>query len=175
MAPSARQYLTVFLAALLCSACGPDPDSASEALVDEALEANARQQAADEKQAANGERTLTLETEGGLYSATSGDDLPLPDGFPGDVPLPRDASITSATRLGETISLGAHSPRSLARVFDEFRRAQREAGWTEATVQADATVRVAGFDKAGLHLEANFVEETGGGTTLALTVGPAGD
>jgi hypothetical protein len=174
MAPSARHLLSVCLAALLCSACGPDPESASEALVDEALEANARQQAT-EGQAANGERTLTLETEAGLYSSTSGDNLPLPDDFPGDVKLPRDASITSATRLGGTISLGAHSPRSLALVFDEFRRAQRAAGWTEAAVQADATVRVAGFDKAGRHLEANFVEEAGGGTTLALTVGPAGD
>ena len=174
MAPSARHLLSVCLAALLCSACGPDPESASEALVDEALEANARQQAT-EGQAASGERTLTLETEAGLYSSTSGDNLPLPEDFPGDVPLPRDASITSATRLGETISLGAHSPRSLALVFDEFRQAQRAAGWTEAAVQADATVRVAGFDKAGRHLEANFVEEAGGGTTLALTVGPAGD
>ena len=164
MAPSARHLLSVCLAALLCSACGPDPDSASEALVDEALEANARQQAAEQ-----------LETEGGLYSATSGDDLPVPGDFPGDVPLPPDASITSATHHGGTISLGAHSPRSLDLVFEEFRRAQRAAGWSEATVQADATVRVAGFDKDGRHLEANFVEEAGGGTTLALTVGPAGD
>lgn len=174
MAPSTRHLPPFFLAALLCSACGPDPESASEALVDEALQANARQQAADGG-AANGEHTLTLETEAGLYSSTSGDNLPLPDDFPGDVPLPRDASITSATRLGETISLGAHSPRSLGLVFDEFRQAQRAAGWTEAAVQADATVRVAGFDKGGRHLEANFVEEAGGGTTLALTVGPAGD
>ena len=174
MAPSTRHLLSVCLAALLCSACGPDPQSASETLVDEALEANARQQAA-ENMAANGERTLTLETEGGLYSATSGDDLPLPDDFPGDVPLPPDARITSATHHGGTISLGAHSPRSLALVFEEFRRAQRAAGWSEATVQTDATVRVAGFDKDGRHLEANFVEEAGGGTTLALTVGPAGD
>lgn len=162
------------LAALLCSACGPDHESASEALVGEALEANARQQAA-EGEAANSERTLTLETEAGLYSSTSGDDLPLPDDFPADVPLPEDASITSATQLGATISLGAHSPRSLALVFDEFRRAQRAAGWTEVTVQADAAVHVAGFDKAERHLEANFVEEAGGGTAVALTVGPAGN
>lgn len=174
MAPPNRHLPMVFLAALLCSGCGPDPESASEALVDEALEANARQQAA-EGEAAHGDRTLTLETEAGLYSSTSGDNLSLPDDFPGDVSLPRDARITSATHLGATISLGAHSPRSLALVFDEFRQAQRAAGWTEAAVQADAAVRVAGFDKAGRHLEANFVEEAGGGTTLALTVGPAGD
>ncbi|GGA82226.1 hypothetical protein GCM10011521_20740 [Arenimonas soli] len=174
MAPSTRHLLTACLAALLCSACGDEPVGAPETLVDKALEANARQQAA-ESQAADGERKLTLETEAGLYRATSGDNLSLPADFPADVPLPRDASITNATQLGATISLGAHSPRSLALVFDEFRRAQRAAGWTEATVQADAIVRVAGFDKAGRHLEANFVEEAGGGTTLAVTVGPAGD
>ncbi|GAB2665577.1 hypothetical protein [Arenimonas aestuarii] len=174
MAPSTRRLLPACLAALLCCACGGTPDSAPGTLVEEALEANARQQAAD-GQAAVGERTLTLETEAGIYRATSGDNLALPEDFPDDVSLPRDASITSATRLGATVSLGVHSPRGLAMVFEEFRKAQRAAGWTEVTVQADATVRVAGFDKDSRHLEADFVEETGGGTTLALTVGPAGD
>ncbi len=173
MVPSARHLLPTCLAALLCSACGGDPDGASEVLVEEALEANARQQATE--QTGGGERTITLETEEGLYSATSGDDLPLPGRFPGDIPLPDDARITSATELGPTMSLGAYSPHSLAVVFEQFRRAQRAAGWTESTARDDATVRVAGFDKPGRHLEASFVEEAGGGTTLAITVGPAPD
>ncbi|WP_374603429.1 hypothetical protein [Arenimonas sp.] len=174
MAPIVRPLLTACLALLLCSACGPDPDAAQESLVREALQANARQQA-DADPARAGNQTLTLETEEGLYSATSGDDLPLPAGFPADVVLPRDAQIGSVTELGPTISLGAHSPRSVALVFEEFRQAQQAAGWSEARVEADAAVRVTGFDKAGRHLEANFVEEAGGGTTLALTVGPAGN
>ena len=166
MAPPIRMLLPACLVALLCSACGPDPDAASETLVREALQANARQQAGEDPAIA-GNHTLTLETEEGLYSATSGDDLPLPATFPGDIVLPRDARVSSVTELGPTISVGAHSPRSLALVFEEFRRAQQAAGWSEASVRADAAVRVTGFDKAGRHLEANFVEEAGGGTTLA--------
>ena len=174
MVPSLRPLLLACAAMLLAGACSPRNEGAPEALVDEALQANARQQAAAD-QAPRAESTLTLETEAGLYSATTGENLPLPGDFPGDVLLPEDVRITSSTRLGPTMSLGAHSPRSLALVFDEFRQAQRAVGWTEAAVQDDATVRVASFDKADRHLEANFVEEAGGGTTLAVTVGPAPD
>lgn len=163
------------LVALSCSAgCGGDRDSASEALVDDALQANARQQAlADERQA--GDSRLTLETEAGLYRAASGDDLPLPASFPGDVALPGDARIVTATELGQTLSLGLHSPRSAAAVFADFRQAQRAAGWREAKVQDAASVRIVGFDKAGRHMDANVVDEPQGGTMLTITVGPAAD
>jgi hypothetical protein len=174
MAPPARHLFCVGLAALLCVACGRDEDTASQALVDQALEANARQQAGDQN-ASVGEQTLTLETEAGIYSATSGDNLPLPEGFPDDIALPADARIITATDLGDTATLGLHSPRSLDLVFDEFRAAQRTAGWIESTLQDQAAVRIAGFDKAARHLEAEFVSEPGGGTTLAISVGPAAD
>lgn len=174
MAPSARCLLVACFAAMVCGACDVGRNDASEALVDEALEANARQQA-DEPGGAPGQSELTLETEAGLYRASSGDDLPLPADFPGDIALPGDARIVTATELGERRSLGLHSPRSVELVLAEFRRAQRAAGWVETTVPDDASVRVAGFDKAGRRLEANFVGEPAGGTTLTITVGPAAD
>lgn len=174
MAASAYPLLCAGLAALLCSGCGSDHESASQALVDQALEANARQQAG-EAEASVGERTLTLETEGGLYSAISGNDLTLPEGFPDDIALPADARIVTATELGATASLGLHSPRSLDLVFAEFRRAHRAAGWTETTLQDNAAVHIAGFDKADRHLDAEFVSEASGGTALAITVGPKAD
>lgn len=174
MAPNARCLLAACLAALLCGACERDRGSASETLVDEALEANARQQAEDTAGQAQ-QRELTLETEAGLYRASSGDDLPLPANFPGDVALPNDARIITATELGDTLSLGLHSPRSVALVLGEFRRAQRAAGWTESMVQDQAPVRIAGFDKAGRHMEANVIEDPDGGSTLTITVGPAAD
>ncbi|KFL36073.1 hypothetical protein [Arenimonas donghaensis] len=174
MAPSARLILVACLAVLSCGACSRDRHSASETLVDEALEANARQQAEDTAGQAR-ERELTLETEAGLYRASSGDDLPLPAGFPGDITLPADARIVTATELGDTLSLGLHSPRSVELVLAEFRRAQRAAGWTESTMQDQATVRIAGFDKGDRYLEANVVQEPEGGSTLTITVGPAAD
>lgn len=174
MAPSTRLLLIACFAVLCCGACKRGRESASETLVNEALQANARQQAGDTA-GEPGERELTLETEAGLYRASSGDDLPLPANFPGDIALPGDGRIVTATELGQTLSLGLHSPRSVDLVFAEFRKTQRAAGWTESTVQGQAPVRIAGFDKAGRHLEANAVEEPEGGSTLTITVGPAAD
>ena len=174
MAPNARLLLAACLAVLLCGACDRDRGSASETLVDEALEANARQQAEDTAGQSH-QRELTLETEAGLYRASSGEDLSLPANCPGDVARPGDARIVTATELGDTLSLGLHSPRSTELVFAEFRRAQRAAGWTESTVQDQAPVRIAGFAKAGRYLEANIVQEPDGGSTLTVTVGPAAD
>ena len=172
MSPTLRQLFAACFAATLCFACAPDRDKASETLVGQALDANARQQSAGAGEE-RGERTLTLETESGLYSAASGDNLRLPDNFPADIALPGDARIITATELGPTLSLGLHSPRSVAPVFADFRQAQRAAGWAETTVQDAARVRIAGFNKGGRRLEANFVDEPEGGTTLTISVGPA--
>lgn len=161
------------LPALLLVACGSADPGAADALLEQALEANARQRAAaGPRPRPDAERTLMLETDAGLYVSTAGPDLSLPPGFPGDVALPADARILTATRLDGAWSLVLHSPRSLGQVFDEFRGAQRGAGWRLALQRADAPVHVASFDKDRQHLEANFVAEPRGGTTVSLTVGP---
>lgn len=169
MAP--RFPFRLLLPALLLAACGHADPAATDVLLDQALEANARQRAGA-KPAAGVERTLTLETEAGLYTSTAGPDLALPTGFPGDIALPADARILTATHLDGAWSLVLHSPRSLALVFEEFRGAQSGAGWTVSALRDDAPVHVASFDKGRQHLEASFVAEVAGGTTLSLTVAP---
>ena len=169
MAP--RTLTPWLLLPLLLGACGLHDTGHADALLDQALEANARHRSGV-KPAPGAERTLTVETEAGLYTSTTGEDLARPPGFPEDIALPADARILTATHLDGAWSLVLHSPRSLGLVFDDFRGAQHRAGWSVAAVREGAPVHVAGFDKGRQHLEANFMAAPAGGTTLSLTVGP---
>lgn len=169
MAP--RTLMTWLLAPLLLGACGLHDTGGTDVLLDQALEANARQRAGATP-APGAERTLTVETQAGLYTSTTGEDLARPPGFPEDIALPGDARILTATHLDGAWSLVLHSPRSVGLVFDDFRGAQHRGGWVVDAVREGAPVRVASFDKGRQHLEANFMAEPAGGTTLSLTVGP---
>lgn len=161
------------LAAVLLAACGKAQEKSNEALVEKAIEASSGQHA--EVEVANGQQTVTIETEQGTYVATSGDDVRLPDAFPADVRLPGDGRLVTAMSLGEAVSVSLRSPRSPALVFAEFRRAQAASGWMEAGVLEQDPLYVAGFAKDQRHMEANFVAEADGGTTLAVTVQPRTD
>lgn len=175
LAPSLHAaLLPVLLPALLLAACGRD-GSATDALVDQAIEAGDGRPAGASAVGHAAEHTVTIETEEGLYTATSGDDLPLPAQFPDDVVLPVDARVLTSMTLGPAVSVSLRSPRSLGLVFDEFRAAQHAAGWREVESLEQAAVQTLGFTKDGRQLEADFVAEAGGGSTLAISVRPAGD
>ena len=167
------RLLVAALAATLLAACGKAGEKAEETLVEKAIEASSGQHA--EVDIADGQQTVTIETEEGTYVATSGDDVRLPATFPADVRLPDDGRLVTAMSLGEAVSVSQRSPRAAALVFAEFRRAQAAQGWAEAGVLEQAPIYVAGFTKDQRRLEANFVAEADGGTTLAVTVQPRTD
>ncbi|KFN52041.1 hypothetical protein N790_03670 [Arenimonas malthae CC-JY-1] len=172
MEPMPR-LLAAALAAVLLAACGKAEEKADETLVEKAIEASSGQHA--EVDIADGQQTVTIETEEGTYVATSGDDVRLPDTFPADVRLPEDGRLVTAMSLGEAVSVSQRSPRAAALVFAEFRQAQVAQGWTESAVLEQAPIYVAGFTKDQRRMEANFVAEADGGTTLAVTVQPGAD
>ncbi|OHE80861.1 MAG: hypothetical protein A2X76_12445 [Lysobacterales bacterium GWF1_69_6] len=172
MEPMPR-LLTVALAAALLAACGKAEEKAEETLVEKAIEASSGQHA--EVDIANGQQTVTIETEEGTYVATSGDDVRLPDTFPADVRLPDDGRLITAMSLGDAVSVSQRSPRAAALVFAEFRQAQAAQGWVEDGVLEQAPIYVAGFTKDQRRMEANVVAEADGGTTLAVTVQPRAD
>ena len=58
-------------------ACGKAEEKADETLVEKAIEASSGQHA--EVDIADGQQTVTIETEEGTYVATSGDDVRLPE------------------------------------------------------------------------------------------------
>ena len=170
MAP--RSVLALVFVLALAPACGREP-SRAEVLVERALEASGTPVARPLPPPA-GEKIVTVETEDGLYTATSGEDLPLPAGFPGDVALPADGRVQVSTTLGEAMSVTLHSPRSPEPVFEEFRAAQRAAGWREAEVSERSPVQALGLSKNGRLLQATFATEPDGGTAVSLSVQPAG-
>ena len=174
MSHATKSSFAILLPALLVLACAREEAAGPDPLVEQAIEASAGPDA-PAANAGNGQETITIETEDGLYTATSGDDLPRPPGFPADVALPADARILTSMTLGANASISLHSPRSAALVFDEFRRAQRAAGWRELEAREQAPVQSLGFEKQGRHLEADFVAEPGGGTTVAVSVRPVAD
>ena len=157
------RLLTVALAAALLAACGKAEEKAEETLVEKAIEASSGQHA--EVDIANGQQTVTIETEEGTYVATSGDDVRLPD----------DGRLITAMSLGDAVSVSQRSPRAAALVFAEFRQAQAAQGWVEDGVLEQAPIYVAGFTKDQRRMEANVVAEADGGTTLAVTVQPRAD
>lgn len=174
MSRNLATLLALLAPALLASACGRDGNGGTDALVEQAIEASSEPAS---RTGGNGgiADVVTIETEEGLYTATSGEDLPLPDQFPGDVALPVDARVLTSMTLGPALSVSLRSPRSLPLVFDEFRAAQRAAGWREAEAIEGSAVQALGFTKDGRHLEANFVAEPTGGTTLAISLRPTAD
>lgn len=174
MAHRVAALMAVLLPALLATACGRD-EARNSALVERAIEATGEPVAPAGEAPAIDEHIVTLETEDGLYTATSGDDLALPPGFPDDVQLPADARVQAYTTLGEAVSVGLHSPRSASLLFDEFRAAQRARGWQEAEAIELAPVQSLGLRKDSRLLEATFTAEADGGTAVSLALRPAGD
>lgn len=160
------------LLALLATGCVRDEPRGRD-LVERAIEASGEPVAAVAEAPAQDEHIVTLETEDGLYTATVGDDLPLPPGFPADVSLPADARVQASTTRGPAISVSLHSPRSADPVFEGFRDAQREAGWREDEAIEQAPVRSLGLRKDARLLEATFTTEPDGGTAVSLTLRPA--
>lgn|GEM_PF-4767353 len=159
---------TLLLPVLLATACGRD-EPRGNALVERAIEATG-EPVAPAGEAPDDEHIVTLETEDGLYTATSGDDLALPPNFPEDVVLPADVRVLAYSTFGDAVSVSLHSPRSPDLVFEEFRAAQRTSGWIEAEAMVKAPVLALGLQKGLRGVEATFAGEPGGGTALSVSV-----
>ena len=159
-------------ALLLFAACGRSEETASEALVEKALEAQTGQKVDVESE--DGQQTYTLETEDGTYTASTGAGVRMPEQFGDDVRLPPDAVLITAMSLGPAASVSLRSEREIGRAFDEFRRAQVAAGWTESSVMRQDPVHAVVFDKDSRRLTASFVAEAGNGATISLSVQPHG-
>lgn len=156
---------TAVLIALLAACGGPSRD----VLVERALKASP---ATPPPVAAEGQRTVVIETEDGTYVATSGEDVALPEAFPADVRLPADGRVVAAASLGEAITVSLRSPRALALVREDFLGGLGRAGWRQVEVAADEHLQVVGYAKPGRRLEANLVAEADGGTTLTIGLQP---
>lgn len=144
------------VAALTLAGCGAGEKAAQEAgdkLVEKALESEGEDVDVD-----SSDGNVKVETEDG--TATYGDNVDLPDGFPDDVPLPQgEYSIVSAITSGTTITV----TMTMAEIDFDAEKAHIESGFADAGYEVANSTNSVTADSSMLIFEA-----TKGGTTVSF-------
>ena len=164
----ARIALPAVLAALMLSACGKSQEQTAEALAEQALEASTGAEIDIEAQ--DGVHRVTARTDEGELVHSTGEDVPLPPGFPGDITLPADYRVVSVMTMGPAMSVVMRSPEPAAEVFSELRRGQAASGWKETLSMQGAEGSMLGFEKDGRSLLVNLRDDLDGKTVVSLSL-----
>ncbi len=115
-----------------------------------------------------GEMVVTDRNVGGVRSQ-AGANLDLPDGFPGDIPVPDSLNIYGANALpGMGFSVAATSMDSASTIARFYQDEMAGLGWTEVS-QGDpsAATQVLRFEKDGRIATVNLMPNNGG-TAVAI-------
>ena len=167
MTPS-RALLAVAVSAILLAACGQAQESASEALAEQALEAQAGVEV--ELDAEDGVGTVTMETGEGALQHSTGEDVPLPDDFPGDVVLPAEYTVVSVMKMGPSQSVVLRSRETMNALYDRYRTGQADRGWKETLSMQGAEGSSLGFEKDERGMLVNLRPDIEGQTMVSLSL-----
>jgi hypothetical protein len=166
---SIRRTLPLFvLLALGLSACGNSEEAASEALAEQALEASTGADVDIEEE--DGVHRVTARTEQGELVHSTGENVPLPDGFPSDITLPADHQVMSVMTMGPATSVVLRSPEPASEIFSQLRRDQAAAGWKETMSMQGADGSMLGFEKDGRSLLVNLRDDLDGQSVVSLSL-----
>ncbi len=169
MTPSRPLLAALALALTLAlGACGKAQDKAAEALAEKALEASTGQKV-DIDVGENGQ-TMTVQTEQGTLTHSSGENVPMPADFPADVVLPDDYAVMSVMTMGPASSVVMRSRDSIAGLYAHFQQGQAGEGWKETLSMQGADGSMLGFEKDGRSLLVNLGHDDEGGTTISLSL-----
>ena len=153
---------------LVLSACGQSEEKAAETLVEKALEANTGHEV--DVDVDDDGQTVTIKTDQGTLTQTSGDNVALPDDFPADVSLPDDYKLMSVMTMGPVTSVVMQSPGTLSDLFKHFKAGQAGEGWKETLSMQGADGSMLGFEKEKRSLLVNLGTSEEGGTTVSLSL-----
>lgn len=167
MTPS-RALLAVAVSAILLAACGKTQESASEALAEQALEAQARVGA--DLGTDDGVDTVTLRTDQGPLQHSTGENVPLPDDFPRDVVLPAEFTVVSVMKMGPSQSVVLRSRETLTTLYDQYRTGQADHGWKETLSMQGAEGASLGFEKDERDMLVNLRPDIEGQTMVSLSL-----
>lgn len=167
MTPS-RALLAVAVSAVLLAACGKAQESASEALAEQALEAQTGAEVDIETE--DGASTVTMETAEGKLEHSAGENLPLPDDFPDDVVLPDDYTVVSVMKMGPSRSVVLRSRETMATLYDQYRTGQADQGWKETMSMQGAEGAALGFEKDKRGMLVNLRPDIEGQTIVSLSL-----
>ena len=160
--------LSVATLALGLSACGKSQEQASEALAEQALEASTGADVDVETE--DGVHRVTARTEQGELVHSSGENVPLPDGFPTDITLPASYQVMSVMTMGPATSVVLRSPEPASEIFSQMRRGQSGAGWKETLSMQGADGSMLGFEKDGRSLLVNLRDDLDGQSVVSLSL-----
>ena len=114
---------------------------------------------------------VTVKTDQGVATVSSGRNVALPKDFPSDVHLPASKTIKSALTAGPAVVLDMHTPAAMQAVYSEYDSTMKAGGWTEAmAMQSSDKESVLTFQKDKRSVIVTIVASTdsGGGSDVHL-------
>lgn len=167
MTPS-RILPAVAVAVVLLAACGKAQESASEALAEQALEAQTGAEV--DLDTEDGVSTVTMKTDEGQLQHSVGENVPLPADFPKDVVLPDEYTVVSVMKMGPTQSVVLRSPETMATLFIHYKDGQADRGWRETMSMQGPEGGSMGFEKDKRGVLVNLRPDIEGQTIVSLSL-----
>lgn len=167
MTPS-RTLLAVAVAVVLLAACGKAQESASEALAEQALEAQTGAEVELDNE--DGVSTVTMATDEGQLQHSVGENVPLPADFPKDVVLPDEYTVVSVMKMGPSRSVVLRSSETMTALYDRYKSGQADKGWKETMSMQGAEGAALGFEKDKRGVLVNLRPDIEGQTIVSLSL-----
>ncbi len=114
---------------------------------------------------------VSIKTDQGTSTVSSGNNVPLPKDFPSDVHLPASYTIKSAIQSGPMTMLVMHTPAAMQALYSEYDGSMKSGGWTEAmAMQSSQSESVLSFQKDRRNVTVSITASTDadGGSDVSL-------
>lgn len=152
----------VALALVALGGCRKSQESIADAAIERASDGKV-------KIDRDGDR-MTIKTDQGEMAVQSGEALPLPKDFPGDVYLPPDYRINSVMDLGGAKVLSLQADGKVSVLFDAARTAMDKQGWKQTMAMQNSTdTAMLAYEKDKRAAVLSFNENSGdAGVTMSV-------
>jgi hypothetical protein len=154
---------------MLLAACGPGERTQSDK--DRQAEEYAKSFGVDAKVSSNpdGTKTVAVDRSTGGLALQGGANLPLPAGFPADIPMYPQVNIFAASQMpSQGFMVQGQTADAVEKVAEFYVTQMTSSGWThEAPAQSAPTMRILPFKKDNRTTTINLI--AGQGTTVQLT------
>lgn len=152
----------------------PGCKRASEAIAEKAIE----QASGDKVDIEQNGDTVSIKTEQGemkVAAAQDGGSVTLPAGFPTDVFLPEQRTVSSAMDMGGMKAVNIATAATLAQVSADVEKTMQAQGWKrEMSMQTGADSSTLIYSKDKRQAVYQLIKADGGGTQLAVRTGGEG-
>ncbi len=166
---TSRPFLAAIVSSTVLLALAGCGKSLSQSAAEMAIKA-ASSGKVDITSSGNGDNSqVTIKTDQGVATVTSGGSLGMPKDFPSDVHLPSSAyTVTNVMQMGPSTVITLHSSAAAAALFAEYDSAMKASGWKEVmAVQSSQSTSALSFQKDDRVVSISM-ESSPGGTDVTL-------